>query len=187
MTSVLTDLRNLVPLRALNMPESYRLAELQATRLRERLGIESLALPTKALLSIPRLRVERLANVAGTASGGTGWSKGTWVIVLNDSEPENRVRYSLCHELKHVIDGHWRDTLYPPLFNLTTRQRSELIANHFAACLLMPRVLVKRLYCDEGIQDTATLARCFGVSVDAMRRRLELLGLIDKAPRCLVA
>jgi Zn-dependent peptidase ImmA (M78 family) len=120
-------------------------------------------------------------------SGGTGWSKGTWVIVLNDHEPETRVRFTLAHEIHHAVDGHWRDSLYPPLFNLSTRQRSELVANHFAACLLMPRLWVKRLYCDEGIQDISRLARRFGVSSDAMRRRLESLGLIDQAPRCLVA
>jgi len=185
MTSLLTDLRNVVPLRALAIPESYRLAELQATRLRERLGIETPAIPTKALLTIPRVRVTRISGVQ--VSGGTGWSKGTWVIVLNDHEPETRVRFTLAHEIHHAVDGHWRDSLYPPLFNLSTRQRSELVANHFAACLLMPRLWVKRLYCDEGIQDISRLARRFGVSTDAMRRRLESLGLIDKAPRCLVA
>lgn len=182
--SLLTEIRNLVPPRPLAIPESYRLAEFQASRLRQRLGIDQPALPTKALLNIPRLRVTRLTNVG--VSGGNGWSKGTWLIVLNAQEPENRVRFSLCHELKHVLDGHWRDTLYPPYRDLSTRQRSELVSDHFAACLLMPAVWVKRLYCDEGIQQPERLARRFQVSSEAMRRRLEYLGLLDRAPRCLV-
>ena len=59
----------------------------------------------------------------------------------------------------------------------------ELVCHHFAACLLMPRPLIKRHFC-EGVQRTADLAVLFDVSQEAMQRRLQDLGLVDPVARC---
>jgi Zn-dependent peptidase ImmA (M78 family) len=54
------------------------------------------------------------------------------------------------------------------------------MCDYFAACLLMPRMWVKRAWSD-GINDQRALAALFDVSVTAMGIRLEQLGL--SAPR----
>ena len=118
---------------------------------------------------------------------------------------EGRYRFTLAHEI-----GHWRmhRSLYRApgalaLHNLTSRscdscRRVERQADCFAACLLMPRAMVQRLwlgYC--GLADFShscgplirhepptseqlveTLAIDFGVSLCAMRIRLQELNLL---------
>ena len=58
------------------------------------------------------------------------------------------------------------------------------MCDYFAACLLMPRPWVKRLWA-QGAQDAAVLAATFNVSPAAMNRRLQDLGLVE--PRRTVA
>jgi Zn-dependent peptidase ImmA (M78 family) len=62
-------------------------------------------------------------------------------------------------------------------------QRAESICDYFAACVLMPRVWIKRDF-GQGIQTIDALARRYQVSTVAMRYRLEQLGLYMPAPRC---
>ncbi len=50
------------------------------------------------------------------------------------------------------------------------------MCDYFAACLLMPRIWVKRAWGD-GINDQRALAALFDVSTTAMGIRLEQLGL----------
>ncbi len=87
----------------------------------------------------------------------------------------------MAHELKHALDAPLAATLYAPRRNLSPHLQRERTANHFAACLLMPRSWVKRAYYDRGIRDVPALARRFQVSRDAMRVRLDVLGLTDEA------
>ncbi len=60
------------------------------------------------------------------------------------------------------------------------KERIEQACEYFDACLLMPRVWMKRAYYGEGIQDVPSLARLFNVSWLAMRVRLEQLGFVPK-------
>ena len=53
-----------------------------------------------------------------------------------------------------------------------------------AACLLMPKAWVRRLYFDHGLTDLRRLAHRFDVSQTAMRVRLESLGMIRQIRRC---
>jgi len=107
--------------------------------------------------------------------------------MINADEPLVRQRFTMAHELKHVLDAvHTPDLLYPIVGSLGSTQRMEQVCDFFAACLLMPRPLVKKTYCNERVQDLAAIARRFRVSQVAMRRRLVALGLIENQRRCLV-
>jgi Zn-dependent peptidase ImmA (M78 family) len=116
-------------------------------------------------------------------SGLTNWYKPRWVTLLKANEPAVRRRFSLMHEFKHVIDHEGIAYLYPDLGDLAGDRRAELTADYFAACLLMPKRLVKRRF-GQGLHDPAELAAEFGVSVLAMRYRLNQLRLTDPSPRC---
>jgi Zn-dependent peptidase ImmA (M78 family) len=65
----------------------------------------------------------------------------------------------------------------------STHDRAERVAEHFAACLLMPRMWLKRDW-GRGLQDVTALARRYKVSTTAMRIRLEQIGLVNPQPRC---
>jgi Zn-dependent peptidase ImmA (M78 family) len=58
-----------------------------------------------------------------------------------------------------------------------------LVADYFAACVLMPKKLVKRRF-GEGLRTASQLAAEFGVSPVAMQYRLHQLGLLERYRRC---
>ena len=117
-------------------------------------------------------------------SGFTTWERGAWRIGINSDEPLVRQRFTLAHELKHVLDASHEDTIYGHLSTGPAKDRHiEAVCDHFAASLLMPRGWVKKLW-GQGIQDLDVLAQHFDVSLTAMHIRLQNLGLIQPQPRC---
>ena len=116
-------------------------------------------------------------------SGCTDWAKGTWVVVINGSEPETRQRFTIAHEFKHILDYPFIDVLYPASRGMTPHQRAETTCDYFAGCLLVPRPWLKHAWAS-GLQDTRRLAEHFGVSQPAILTRLLQTGLIDRPERC---
>jgi len=98
-----------------------------------------------------------------------------WVIQLkNDDIPATR-RFILFHEAFHIL-AHCKTT---PVF----RRRegilgsfNELLADHFASCILMPREWVNEKRAE--VEDLDRLAEIFDVPMPAMCIRLRQLGLV---------
>ena len=90
----------------------------------------------------------------------------------------------MAHEFKHIVDHRFIHLLYPAIGALSSHDRAEQMADHFAASRLMPRAWVQRKW-DDGTRDVAALARTFDVSRSAMRYRLSALGLVEPYNRCL--
>jgi Zn-dependent peptidase ImmA (M78 family) len=179
--TIFARLRGLVPQRLLRMAEAERLAELQANRFRELLGITTPELPTEAITELPRIFVTSECDMP--VSGSAHWSNGRWIIAINAMEHPARQRFSLAHELKHVLDYTTRQRLYPDEPGLPASVKSERLADYFAGCLLMPKRHVKRLF-GQHPGDLQTLADAFGVTPKAMHFRLAQLGLTQVTPRC---
>lgn len=179
--NVLAILRGLVPDRHLSYGEALQIAELQANKLKEHFGIDSAEVPTELITELPRITVDYDPDMP--VSGSAHWNGYRWVITLNSSEPPLRRRFSMMHELKHIIDHTTRHHLYGRDDDPAARQRAERAAYHFAACLLMPKRWVKRLW-GEGTQAITQMAAAFEVSHQAMRYRLDQLGLVDPPERC---
>jgi len=104
-------------------------------------------------------------------------------IRINSTQHSNRQRFTLAHEIAHYILH--RDLIESGLVD-DTMYRSEISghyetqANRMAADIIMPRALVRQ-EARKGHSDEV-LARLFGVSLAAMRIRLENTpGLIDQA------
>lgn len=184
MGQLVEHLRAVCPRRPLNIGEALRVADLQATKLLAAMKVTAPAVPESVISSIPHVEINRVKPLPASMSGGAVWMKGRWMIVVNAAEPLFRQRFSIAHETKHIIDAFGTKYLYPPVRDLTSEQRAEQVCDQFAASLLMPRTWVMR-YWREGIQDVALLARLFLVSKQAMRIRLESIGLLEPAPRCL--
>lgn len=179
--SVLALLRALVPSRALSPSEALRLAELQANRLLRHFAIETNTVPEEIVSELPRVRIVREYGLP--ISGAAHWNGSYWIITLNADEPAFRQRFSLMHEFKHVLDHTTKDFLYHDRPFQTADQQAERVADYFAACVLMPKRVVKRLWC-QGNQNLVELAATLFVSTRALRFRLEQLGLIEPAGRC---
>jgi Zn-dependent peptidase ImmA (M78 family) len=179
--SVLASLRALVPKRPLTPSETFRIAELQANHLLRYFQIETTNTPNEIVSELPRIRIIRRRSQ--TISGSAHWSGRNWIITLNADEPATRQRFSLMHEFKHVLDHTTREFLYRDRPFQAAEEQAERVADYFAACLLMPKRVVKRLWFQR-TQNIALLAAVLGVSQPALRYRLDQLGLIDKPPRC---
>ncbi len=91
---------------------------------------------------------------------------------------------SIGHELKHIIDAPFSDTLYPPLYGQSTYDRREQICDYFSVALLMPSEWVRRVFVEEGIHDLRRIAQRFDVPLRAMQFRLAGLGLVDPPVYC---
>lgn len=95
----------------------------------------------------------------------------------NADEISYRNRFTLAHELGHVLLGHVhegnpqeRDTTFG---NSTPVERA---ANTFAAELVMPEQKVRELF--QGASSVQQMSEAFGVSNAAMSFRLRNLGLV---------
>jgi Zn-dependent peptidase ImmA (M78 family)/transcriptional regulator with XRE-family HTH domain len=109
------------------------------------------------------------------------------VILVNTSIPWSRQRFTLAHEIGHIVAEDGRESGVCIDEDVMASQRVEEIrANAFAACLLMPRSdLQADLQSTDGVDDT-TFGRLLGkyrVSASAMAWRLKDLGFVDAAHR----
>lgn len=100
-------------------------------------------------------------------------------ILLNESEPKNRTRFTLAHELAHYFltqkelkeSGEiWIDTMYRQSNN------REQDIDYLAGALLMDKEILERAY--KSIKSISVLSKMFEVSESAMTIRLMKIGLI---------
>jgi len=107
---------------------------------------------------------------------GAIWSqKDGWVIQVKDSDAAPTMRFTVFHEAFHIL-AHCRTS---PVF----RKRgsivgsfNELLADHFAGCILMPREWVVEKWAE--VKDLDRMAEIFAVPKSAMCIKLRQLGLI---------
>jgi hypothetical protein len=180
MKHVIVRLRELAPTEPLDLDEDLKLAERQANLLLAMSGVSEPTVPEQIIQRLPRLVIHEVSFLPHSAE--IRFVNGIWLMVLNGSEPLVWRRSTAMHEFKHILDNAEAEVASHGLDGYVMTRRSEPAADAFAACVLMPRVWVERVW-GEGVQEIALLARIFGVSFDAMRQRLERLGLIPRRRR----
>jgi Zn-dependent peptidase ImmA (M78 family) len=180
--NVVNELRAVMPMRALSLSEAYAVAELQANKLIELLDLKPPAVDIAKIAELPKIEVHlEPRHRMPTLAGFSQWSDGRWLIVVNRDCVSGRRRFTLAHEFKHILDHNAAKIAYRTIGYGDNRRHDrqvELICNHFAACVLMPRVWIKRAW-TSGIQDEEALAGLFKVSVVAMHTRLVYLGFVE--------
>lgn len=179
---LLERLRAIVPYRSLTTSEARLLAERQANLLLRDLGIAVPATSHELIASLPFLTVARRNGFP--TSGMSAHTDRGWLILLRGDEPKVRQRFSLAHELKHILDDPFIRRLYPSLGTTTSYERAERVCDYFAGCLLMPKRWLLKDWCS-GKQNIERLATRYNVSRAAMRVRLSQLGVLPDTPRCM--
>ncbi len=120
-------------------------------------------------------RVEHLSIPVDAALVREGKER---VVLVSNSASRRRQRYSLAHEIAHVVLG----TEGQSCFTLRSgRNSAERDADGFAAELLMPESEVRQIVERDAVGFAALrrLALSFGVSLEAMALRLCELALTD--------
>ncbi|WP_157488941.1 ImmA/IrrE family metallo-endopeptidase [Pseudofrankia sp. DC12] len=194
--NILTKVREVIPARAITQGEALILAERQASLLMRMLDIREVPVDVLRISELPNIEVRvkprhempEIAALPETSEiGGVTqvMPDGRTVFTINREDPVGRRRFSLAHELKHLLDDPIVKTAYVKLGYGSEDYRArqiERICDHFAACFLMPRSVLKRFWMG-GLQDLEPLAEQFKVSMSAMQIRLKYLGLTDEAER----
>jgi len=159
------------------LAEALRVAQRQASKLLLRSGQYEAPVDVERICADPKVELiytGRLRRV----SGACRWVGNRYVITINKREPVVRQRFTALHELKHAIDGAAVTAAVTRLSRPGKRPAEEYVADYFAGCVLMPEPwLVAAI---PHARDLEHLARYFNASKEAMRVRLEMLGL-DRA------
>lgn len=110
-------------------------------------------------------------------------------MLVNQSDPPYRKRFSIAHELGHHFLHLTEDgeivtkkidlfrVYFKPEDKGDEEKRRDVEANQFAAALLMPETFVKDFYEKKSL-NLKQMAKKFNVSEEAMGIRLEVLRLI---------
>jgi Zn-dependent peptidase ImmA (M78 family) len=176
--STIGNLRDLVPPRRLSPSETRQVIERQTTRLLKLAEVDGPPVPLfEVIRALPRVEVKQVPTLP--SSGRAQWSRNRWLLLVDSDEAPVRQRFSLGHELAHVIFHPLSDVVFYPLRGRTAEQWEEQACEYFAACLLMPRMWVKRAW-SGGMRGVPDLARLFDVSYVSMQYRLEQIGLVER-------
>lgn len=95
------------------------------------------------------------------------------IIGYNDDKHLHRKRFTVAHEIGHLVLGHTQKN-----YEHTERSLEETEANQFAAELLMPLEILKEDL--RTIKNVKELAKKYIVSEEAMWRRLMETNLLPK-------
>lgn len=174
-------LRGLVPRRGLSPAEARHVAERQANLLLTLGEVSSPSVPESLITEIAGVAVSRRVN--WPTSGMTSLVGDTWAVLISANEAKVRQRFTIAHEFKHILDDPAIEWLYPTQGSSSPEDRAESVCDHFAGCLLMPKVWLREDW-RSGRQDISKLAQRYNVSRQAMEVRLTNLGLLMPRPRC---
>lgn len=97
---------------------------------------------------------------------------GYIIMIVNSKRSPDRIRYTLAHELGHVIMHLNRDFIIHPERDL------EKEANRFAAELLMPESAIASTLCNLKMKDVAAYKRYWLTSMAAIIERAKALNAI---------
>jgi excisionase family DNA binding protein len=189
LNDVLLRLRALLPKQRVTCGQARATAQQLALHLRTILGASETRLSLDFIEAIPGVTVELLPQhemealtKSPWASGATDIRKdGTYRIYINKSSSVTHCRFTLAHELFHVVTGPFEADIFGDFGfgnDELHRRRAEQVADHFAANLLMPSATIKQAW-SIPIRELPELAALFGVSEDAMQVRLRTIGLVD--------
>jgi len=175
---------------------SKRRAELQAYELLAECGITEAPVDLYLLANHLRATIQP-EPIENDVSGMVFKHKGRYIIGINSTHPETRRRFTIAHEMGHIVlhqlDQVHVDKQFPVKLRDDISSQAidphEIEANAFAAALLMPEALLKRdlaamlaeseeeMDC-ENDADIEELAQRYQVSVQAMSFRLTNLGFV---------
>ncbi len=100
----------------------------------------------------------------------------SWIIQLNENDTPARRRFALFHEAFHILAHRRTTTLVFKKRGYTIGSFNELLADYFAACILLPREWVREKWPE--VRDLDQIAKIFDVPKQLMWIRLREMDLI---------
>jgi len=158
-----------------------------ARRERVRLGKDNRPIKdVREILEKQGVRIFEL-DIPESIFSGLSWWHSTYgpCILANYSDTRGRRNFTLSHEYCHLLLEHG-PTACDIEFDYARGSGEERIANRFAAAFIMPAADLREEFRKRQLSETMTdkelgnLAGRYGASLEAMGRRLEVLGLVHR-------
>jgi Zn-dependent peptidase ImmA (M78 family) len=108
--------------------------------------------------------------------GAIWYLKGGWIIQLNENDTLARRRFVLFHEAFHILAHHRAPTVVFKKRECREGSFNELLADHFAGSILMPREWVEKKWAVG--EDLDGMAKIFDVPRSLTWLRLREIGLV---------
>jgi Zn-dependent peptidase ImmA (M78 family)/transcriptional regulator with XRE-family HTH domain len=169
--------------------QAHQQGEALAERTRKMLGVGDTDLPTEigplASLIEDKLNIDAAIEPLPSGLDGLAITRPQFrLIMVSSSIPAHRQRYTLAHELGHVLAGDGNEVIDENITASKTPQETR--ANAFAAAFLMPATALRSAF--EGVTSPteeliANLLSRYRVSLDALAFRLHNTGIINAAGR----
>ena len=154
----------------------FKLVECLAQNYLQKEGISCPPVPTSlAMLAYGLDSIEVRLVPLKVNHGGLWRLGGKWIVQLNSNDNPTRRRYTLFHEVFHIL-AHLKTT---PVFSKVGCGGgffNESLADYFATCVLAPPYLVKKEWAK--FKDIAQMAAHFDVPYIVMLVMLKRVGLI---------
>jgi hypothetical protein len=184
---ILAQVRDLMPAEAICLGKAYLVSDQQVIVLLRLLNIKQV--PVDTTLIGRMLGADLVLKARKDMRGKRSWSrwhstKGKWVIEVCEDDSLVMRRYHSAREIKRILDHTMARVAYEG-FNCHEqhhRQKIEGVCDYFAACLLIPRLALKKMW-KAGLRDISCLAQHFLVPEHVMEGRVNQLGLIDDVER----
>lgn len=129
------------------------------------------SMPAYAKLANARIRSESLER--GESANTVQHPNGGFVITVNQDEPDERKRFSICHEIGHIVLELPTVHGDKPIWTAVKRHPNEMMCDWFASELLMPHMAFeKRIPSgDPSVAVIEELREAFGSSFPATASR----------------
>lgn len=142
-------------------------------------GIYSLPVKTLKIAEYFGVRVIKDSQahfLAPTESGcGIVDKNGLWTIVFDDAEPPGRIRYTIAHELGHILLGHELEAGFKHYRKIREgKPITETQADEFAERVLAPACVLWAL----GVSSAEDIAALCGISQKAARIRAQRMAVL---------
>lgn len=153
------------------------------------MGIASLPVKTLKIAEHFGIRVLKNSQAGCLAPDESGCGivnkSGEWTIVYNDNEPRERVRYTIAHELGHILLGHELRAGFGHYRKAGGERKpiEETQADEFAARVLAPACVMWAL----DVHTADDIAALCGISKQAAQIRAQRMALLRERNKFLTS
>jgi hypothetical protein len=155
----------------------FSLVRKLAVRYQKEAGIDRLPVPTNLIThGGDNLPIE-VRQLPLKAHHGAIWRlNDCWVVQLNSNNTAARQRFTLYHELFHILAHSKATPVFKKISSGMEGSFNELLADHFAAIILMPEKQVKERWAEA--KDINQVATIFDVPRSVVWFALKRLSLV---------
>ena len=157
----------------------FQLVELVSQRYLEMGRVCSPPVPTALIGLIDQRGITEIRTVPLKAYHGAIWHpQERWIIQVRADDTSAMKRFTIFHEAFHIL-AHCARCRTTPVFRKRGAIQgsfNELLADYFAACILMPRQWVREKWAE--VKDLDRMAEIFDAPKPAMCIRLRTMGLV---------